>query len=55
MRKFFLIKKDLYKGIFLIFDESFFTAIETAKIALAPKFFFCLVPSRSINRESINF
>ena len=28
-----LIKKDLYKGIFFILAESFFTAIDTAKIA----------------------
>ena len=33
--------------------ESFFTAMETANIALAPSFVFCLVPSRLIKRVSI--
>ena len=47
-------KKFLYNGIFFNFAESFFTAIETAKIALAPKLFFCLVPSSLINIESIS-
>ena len=41
------------RGIFLIFAESFLAAIDTAKIALAPKFVFCLVPSRLIKIVSI--
>ena len=38
---------------FLTLAESFLTAIETANIALAPRFVFCLVPSRLIKRVSI--
>ena len=43
----------MYKGNFFAFAESFFTAIDTASIALAPKFVFCLVPSKLINNVSI--
>ena len=52
--KLFFNKKVLYSGIFLIFAESFFTAIDTAKIAFAPKLLFCFVPSSFINNESIS-
>ena len=33
--------------------ESFLTAMDTAKIALAPNFVFCLVPSKLISSSSI--
>ena len=48
----FLIRKVLYKGNFFILAESFFTAIDTASIALAPNFVFCLVPSKLIMSAS---
>ena len=51
--KLFFIKKVLYKGTFLILAESFLAAIDTAKIALAPKLVFCRVPSRFIKIVSI--
>ena len=47
--KLFLIKKDLYKEIFLSFAESFLTAIDTANVVFAPIFLFCFVPSSLIN------
>ena len=46
IENFFLLKKIYIKVIFLTFAESFFTAIDTAKIALAPNLVFCLVPSK---------
>ena len=53
IENYFFKKKVLYKGSFFTFAESFFTAIETASIALAPKLVFCLVPSKLINKASI--
>jgi len=46
------LKTHSHKGNFLVLAESFFTAIETAKIALAPNLVFCLVPSKLIIIES---
>ena len=40
--------KYLYKEVFFSIAASLHEAIETAKIALAPSFFFCSVPSKSI-------
>ena len=52
--KFFLIKKFLYKGIFLIFADNFLTAIDTESTVFAPSLVFCFVPSNFINIESIS-
>ena len=52
-KEFFFTKNVLYRGSLLIFAESFLTAIDTAKMALAPIFVFCLVPSRFIKIVSI--
>ena len=43
----------LYNEIFLFIAASLQEAIETANIAFAPSFFFCSVPSKSINVLSI--
>ena len=51
--KLFFTKKVLNKGNFFTLAESFFTAIDTAKIELAPSLVFCLVPSKLIKRVSI--
>ena len=45
--------EDLYKETFLSIEANLQEAIETAKIALAPSFFFCSVPSSSIKILSI--
>ena len=44
----FFYKKRFIKGIFFTFADNFLAAIDTAKIALAPNFVFCLVPSKLI-------